>query len=290
MKYGKLKVNVDYGDGFISEAIYHIHSFSEGGVDISAVVDTNSVDHTAQIHYDVDACVNPQKIFGDATNIKYEWVTAPSLTGTIAHGSNLDDYKTPGIYSREVSANDSNIVANVPDAVHNSTFVLEVLPAGKDGQLVQRITRCNKVSQIVCQRCFYADAWGTWYTVSMNNQRVLWEGAYYMTAGHDIKLSDKISNMEKGITLVFSSYDAANKRPVDANFHFYDIPKRFVQDHAGRGVDILLTNPSFTAIGHKYLYIHDDHITGHANNGETGTGSGVTYNNKYYVLRYVLGQ
>lgn len=96
--------------------------------------------------------------------------------------------------------------------------------------------------------------------------------------------------MEKGITLVFSSYDATNKKPHDANFHFFDIPNRFVNDHAGRGVSILLANPGFTAIGHKYLYIHDDHITGHANNGESGTGSGIAYRNNYYVLRYVLGQ
>lgn len=290
MEYGKLKVTVDYGDGFMSEATYHAYHFADGGVDVSVLSDLNSVDHSAQVHYDVDVMKNPQGIFGTATNVKYEWVEAPKLTGTIPHGSNLDDYKTPGVYCRELPGSASNVVTNVPDAVHNSTFVLEVLPAGAEGHIVQRITQCNKVSQIVCQRCFYADAWGDWYTVSMNDQRILWEGAYYMTAGHDIKLSDKISNMEKGITLVFSSYDATNKKPHDANFHFFDIPKRFVNDHAGRGVSILLANTGFTAIGHKYLYIHDDHITGHANNGETGTGSGVTYNNKYYVLRYVLGQ
>lgn len=291
MKYGKLKVTVDYGDGFISNAEYHVYSFVECGTNVSAIMDVNSVDHTAQIHYDVDACVNPQHIFGDATNITYTWTIAPTVSGTIPHGANLDDYKTPGIYCRELSGSDTNVVTNVPDAVHTSTFVLEVLPAGKDGQLVQRITRCDKVSQIVCQRCSYDGvSWGAWYATQMNDQRVLWEGSYYMTAGHNINLTDKISNMEKGITLVFSSYDATNKKPHDANFHFFDIPKRFVNDHAGRGVSILLANPGFTAIGHKYLYIHDDHITGHANNGESGTGSGIAYRNNYYVLRYVLGQ
>ena len=290
MKYGKLKVTIDYGDGFLSEETYHAYSFVNEGVNVSALTKTTSVDHAAQIHYDVDVMVRPQDIFGTANNITFTWVEQPAVISLyVKNGDDLDKFTEPGVYCREVSGSATDVIANVPDAVHNSTFVLEVLPAGKEGQLVQRITRCNKVSQIVCQRCFYVDTWGAWYTTQMNDQRVLWEGAYYMTAGHDIKLSDKISNMEKGITLVFSSYDATNKKPHDANFHFFDIPKRFVNDHAGRGVSILLANPGFTAIGHKYLYIHDDHITGHANNGETGTGSGVTYNNKYYVLRYVLG-
>lgn len=290
MKYGQLKVTIDYGDGFLSEDTYHAWSFINDGVNVSALTNINSVDHAAQIHYDVDVMVRPQDIFGTANNITFTWIEQPTVINLyIKNGDDLDTFKTPGMYCRENSASATDVVLNVPDAIHTSTFVLEVLPAGKDGQLVQRITRCNKVSQIVCQRCFYADTWGPWYTVSMNDQRILWEGAYYMTAGHDIKLSDKISNMEKGITLVFSSYDATNKKPHDANFHFFDIPKRFVNDHAGRGVSILLANPGFTVIGHKYLYIHDDHITGHANNGDSGTGSGVTYNNKYYVLRYVLG-
>lgn len=294
---GKLKVDTMYTEANHSVYEYNIVEITVGSaklvgysnvdVDPQRIIFVHGIDLANTTHLDY--------VFNNRGTNTYEWiepmkdVPSDGAVVPIVHGDNLDDFKTPGIYYREVAGSDANIVANVPDAAHNSTFVLEVLQAGKDNQLIQRITRCNKVSQIVCQRCFYADAWGSWYTTQMNDQRVLWKGAYYMTAGHDIKLSDKISNMEKGITLVFSSYDAANKKSVDANFHFFDIPKRFVQDHAGRGVDILLANPGFTAIGHKYLYINDDHITGHANNGETGTGSGITYNNKYYVLRYVLG-
>lgn len=288
MEYGKLKVTVDYGDGFMSEATYHAYHFADGGVDVSVLVDLNSVDHSAQVHYDVDVMKNPQGIFGTATNVKYEWVEAPKLTGTIPHGANLDDYKTPGVYCRELSGSDSNVVTNVPDAVHNSTFVLEVLPAGAEGQLVQRITRCNKVSQIVCQRCFYADAWGDWYTVSMNDQRVLWQGQYYMTEGHTANLSDKITNMEKGITLVFSSYQ--DGKPVNSNFHFFDIPKRFVQQHKGCGVGIFLADASLTHVGHKYLYINEDNIAGHKSNADQRTTpSGITIDSKFFVLRYVLG-
>lgn len=47
MKYGKLKVTADYGDGFVSETIYHAYSFVNEGTQVSALMDTNSVDHAA---------------------------------------------------------------------------------------------------------------------------------------------------------------------------------------------------------------------------------------------------
>ena len=40
----------------------------------------------------------------------------------------------------------------------------------------------------------------------------------------------------------------------------------------------------------KYLYIHDDKITGAEDNNKAGTASsGITYNTAGYVLRYVIG-
>lgn len=62
MKYGKLKVTIDYGDGFLSEETYHAYSFVNEGVNVSALTKITSVDHSAQIHYDVDVMVRPQDI------------------------------------------------------------------------------------------------------------------------------------------------------------------------------------------------------------------------------------
>ena len=51
-----------------------------------------------------------------------------------------------------------------------------------------------------------------------------------------------------------------------------------------------LTNGKFGSVATKYLYINDDRIVGHADNNATGTsGSGITYANNKFVLRYVLG-
>ena len=45
----------------------------------------------------------------------------------------------------------------------------------------------------------------------------------------------------------------------------------------------------FATIGTKYLYIYDNYIKGNAENDDSGTTSGITYNNAQYVLRYVIG-
>ena len=39
----------------------------------------------------------------------------------------------------------------------------------------------------------------------------------------------------------------------------------------------------------KYLYFTDTTITGHAGNTSSGTNSSISYNNKNYALRYVIG-
>ena len=61
--------------------------------------------------------------------------------------------------------------------------------------------------------------------------------------------------------------------------------------HEGGGHSFMLTNDAtFDTIACKYLLIFNDRIEGHENNVKVGTGgSGITYNNKAYVLRYVIG-
>lgn len=163
MEYGKLKVTVDYGDGFTSEATYHAFHFVNEGTDVSCLMDVNSVDHAAQIHFDVDVTKNPQGIFGSADNIAYEWIQEPVVTGCyIVHGDNLNDFMEPGVYCRAIAGSDSNIVTNVPEEVGTSTFVLEVFRGGGSGQVTQRLTACLKGSEIIAVRSHYANAWGDW--------------------------------------------------------------------------------------------------------------------------------
>lgn len=47
----------------------------------------------------------------------------------------------------------------------NDSFTLEVMPAGGVGQLMQRITTCNKVNPKVWIRHYYTYAWGDWIPI-----------------------------------------------------------------------------------------------------------------------------
>ena len=51
----------------------------------------------------------------------------------------------------------------------------------------------------------------------------------------------------------------------------------------------MTTDGTFGVIASKYLYIHDDKITGSDSNNKSGTANGITYNNAGFVLRYVIG-
>ena len=64
-----------------------------------------------------------------------------------------------------------------------------------------------------------------------------------------------------------------------------------VSEHEGKGnVFTLNSSAIFGVLAAKYLYIHNDKITGNAESNSSGTSSsGITYNNAGFVLRYVIG-
>lgn len=110
-------------------------------------------------------------------------------------------------------------------------------------------------------------------------QKILWSGYYLMTSNHTARLSEPISAMTRGVTLIFSKYTGG--QPRDYNFQSYYIPKKVIE--------ILLAGPGFQVpiydgdnIGYKYLYIHDEKILGNDSNE--------TPPNNLYVLRYVIGE
>lgn len=287
MKYGKLKVTVDYGDGFTSETTYHAWSFDNEGTTVSALTDVNAVDHAAQIHYDVDVTANPQGIFGTASNVTYSWVEEPAIIGLfIEHGDNLNDYTEPGIYARRSLASDSNIVSNVPDCMGSSMFLLEVYKCG-NGTLVQRCTRSAKIDQAVAQRVYGSGGWGAWQT-TYKGDKVLWQGGRYMTADHVCNLSENVSAQKNGLVLVFAPYVDGEVQEYDLHCEF--VPKKLVELQSGKGMTFNMANSTYEFAGSKYLYIYDDRVSGHANNNKYGTGvSGVKYTNSHWVLRYILG-
>lgn len=198
--------------------------------------------------------------------------------------TNLDDVRTPNTY---VGANVSDYeYVNCP--LESGTFTLEVVGMGDEGQVKQKIIYCHKTESRTWERIYYGSLWGEWFCVSdFGGTLLAWPGLY-MTDGHTVNLLEPISKQKNGIVLIFSRYDAEAEVVVNESFSAHFIPKKIVSLYPGRGFNFNL-NGMF-ANGMKYLYIHDTQIVGHSNNNLTDkTLGGITYNNRYYVLRYVIG-
>lgn len=109
----------------------------------------------------------------------------------------------------------------------------------------------------------------------------------YMTASHKITLPAPISKQPSGIVLVFSRYD--NGAASEHNYNSFFVHKAFVAAKPGVGSAFRMNTVNFSVVATKYLYINDATIAGNDSNDDEGAGNGVTYNNKAYVLRYVIG-
>lgn len=119
-----------------------------------------------------------------------------------------------------------------------------------------------------------------------NSMKTLLSTAAYMNGNQDLTFSEPVSEQLTGIVLVWSFYST---KAEDYGWRTFFIPKAMVQLHNGVGYDCPLSRPKSSYFGHKYVYIHDTHIVGHADNVATGTANGVPYANNKWVLRYVFG-
>ena len=126
---------------------------------------------------------------------------------------------------------------------------------------------------------------GTYYR---GKQNVLWSGAFYMTETHSITLSESALTQPTGLVLTFSRY--ADGAAQNNNYNHFFVPKEFISSNSGFGSEFTMMSNALAEVCHKYLYITDTTIRGHASNDATGTGaSGITYINTRYVLRRVVG-
>lgn len=209
----------------------------------------------------------------------------PSSVTYLTEGQDFNTILEPGFYAVPTTAISETLV-NKP-YTGTSTGSLIVLREGNGGQRSQIFHTANKANGAIYERCYYSATWGEWKTVYNGGGKLLWSGGMYMTSGHRIDLPEKISEQPNGISLVFSRYgDGAVS---DHNFNSFFVSKRFVQEKTSYGNAFFMATSDFTVIAEKYLYIHDNAIVGNVNNDKTGTASGVTFNNKAYVLRYVIG-
>ena len=115
---------------------------------------------------------------------------------------------------------------------------------------------------------------------------VLWSGAYYMSASHEITLSKNLQDCANGIILVFSAYPSELR---DYNFYTFYVPKHLtLLNKEGGGLPFIMVDGMFKTWCKKYLYIRNNRIFGNDDNTLSGTANGIPYNNKLFVLREVL--
>lgn len=130
--------------------------------------------------------------------------------------------------------------------------------------------------------------WTSNGTVGWENGNILlWSGRYFMTDAHTVTLKESVQSQRNGIVLVFSRYEDGAK---DNNWRSFFVNKMLINEHGGNTYTFDLVADQWNNVATKYLAIHNTQIKGHASNTKTGTGnSGVKYDNRNWVLRYVYG-
>lgn len=123
------------------------------------------------------------------------------------------------------------------------------------------------------------------------NNRVLWSSSgWYMGDNQTITLPEKISDQVSGIVLVFSYYDDEGDVSKDHSINTFFVSKKQIEIFSECGHTFIMgINAGFSSIAAKYLHFTDTTIYGHSGNVINGTNSGITFNNRDYVLRYVIG-
>ena len=201
----------------------------------------------------------------------------------LQEGTDLNTVMTTGYYaSVNMAAKD---YINCP--LTGGTFTLEVLEAGAESQLMQRLTYASKDTPTVFVRHYYGSAWGEWVATYGQGVKVLWTGtAKWMNAEQTVPLEEPISLQPNGIVMVFTYYEGKAQN-TDMNHIF--VSKQSVAYAEGELRPFMMATGD-GAIGIKQLHISDQYIEGHTQNGQTYTGeSGLTIANTKFALAAVLG-
>ncbi len=218
---------------------------------------------------------------------KFSHAETPNSPIYLQSGQDFNDILEPGYYAIPNTAVSTTLL-NKPWTA-NATGGLYVMVEGDGMGKVQIAHRLSKGDGEIYERSYYQSAWGEWYRVHNGAGKILWTGGYYMTETHTITFSEPASKQPNGIVLVFSEYVDGAAKDTSITCHF--VPKIVIAKLPGVGHCINMCTSNLAYFATKYLYIKDTGITGHANNGLSGTaaGSGITYGNNRFILRYVIG-
>lgn len=230
----------------------------------------------------------------------------------IPANSDFNDYKTTGAWGVYKTA-DAATIANIPcpyagrlevNASTGEGILLEgwsylrqrYIPYNEENATWER--HLKRTDENVWT---YTDWWRSSLTPAAakktyHEPKVLWVGAFYMQASHTIKLSEGIHEQPTGVVLVFTQYSASTGAAAPDYMHSFFIPKTLINTQSdlpgpGKGYHFEMAYSKYSCVCGKHLYIGYDEIAGSDTNVAVGTDSttGITYNNKGFVLRYVIG-
>lgn len=256
--------------------------------------------------------------YGLISGARYQTVVGKyNKDDNIAHlfvvGSGSDDADRSNIFEVEYDGANLNgsLCINNSDGARDGGLVLDGPNDGNDGGEIIFSTKndLNDVGRIgpdssgnIVINSYKWSNGGTrnisQYTFSPNGafsingrniceNKVLWSGAWYMSNDHTAYLLERVSDQPNGIVLVFSAYRGYSGAE-DYHWCTFFVPKYLVS-YQDKGFNCPLINNAFTNVACKYIYISDSQITGQEDNVSDGAASGISYNNRYYVLRYVIG-
>ena len=208
----------------------------------------------------------------------------PGSAISLTTNADLNDLTSPGFYAIP-TATIAGTVKNKPytDSV---TACIEVKKTG-EGMLKQIVQKSTKTDGAIYERGYDPGSWGAWSTVYSGAGKMLWTGSRLMTDNETITLSEAVSQQQSGIVLVFSRY--ISNAAVDYYYSCHFFPKQILTVVSSAGVTYMMTTSKMEAVSAKYLKISDTSITGAAENDDSGTANGVTFNNDRFALRYVIG-
>ena len=210
----------------------------------------------------------------------------PSSVKYLVQGQDLNDVMTPGFYAIP-NTTVSGSLLNKP-WTGTMTGALLVMSEGNTNQRIQLLHKSSRTEGAIYERCIYQGTWGDWHKIFDGDGTVLWSGGMYMTETHKITFAEPASMQPSGIVLVFSEYYDGEAKNQSIVSHF--VHKKSIANHSGSGNCFWMMTSNGAYVATKYLYIRDDGLTGHANNGIVINGtSGITLTNNRFVLRYVIG-
>lgn len=210
----------------------------------------------------------------------------PSSVKYLAQGQDLNDVLEPGFYAIPNTTVSGSLI-NKP-WTGTMTGTLLVMSEGNTNQRIQLLHKSSRTEGAIYERCIYQGTWGDWHKIFDGDGTVLWSGGMYMTDTHKITFAEPASLQPSGIVLVFSEYYDGEAKNQSIVSHF--VHKKSIANHSGSGNCFWMMTSNGAYVATKYLYIRDDGLTGHANNGIVINGtSGITLTNNRFVLRYVIG-